>query len=76
MPYLGSLITLAARTGGRDATEYHDPPGNKRLSFREHWARALSVAAALGDASRLAARLKRTPAAAAAASDLSGGASP
>ena len=42
---------------GRDDTEYHDPPGNKRLSFAEHWARALSSAAALGDAARLAARL-------------------
>ncbi len=57
--YLGSLAKLAACKSGRDDTEYHDPPGNKRLSFREHWARALSVAAALGDAARIAARLKR-----------------
>ena len=55
--YLGSLCKLAALKGGRDDTEYHDPPGNKRLSYREHWTRALSVAAALGDAARLAARI-------------------
>ena len=57
--FLGWLAKLAATKGGRDDTEYHDPPGKKRLSFREHWARALSAAAALGDAGRLAARLAR-----------------
>ena len=58
-----SLAKLAARTSGRDETEYHDPPGAKRLSYREHWARALSAASAMGDAARLHARLVRARAA-------------
>jgi len=48
--FLGRLQALAAR---RDDTEYHDPPGNKRLSYYEHWMRLLSGAAALGDAARI-----------------------
>ena len=53
------LSTAAKKAGARDDTEYHDPPGSKRLSFKEHWARELSAAAALGDAARIASKLKR-----------------
>jgi hypothetical protein len=38
-----------------DATPYHDPPGSKRLSYLEHWARELSLETAIGDAARVAA---------------------
>ena len=37
----------------------HDPPGTKRLSYLEHWARELSIEAALGDAARIARRITR-----------------
>ena len=57
--YLLRLSTAAKKAGARDDTEYHDPPGSKRLSFKEHWARELSAAAALGDAARIASKLKR-----------------
>ena len=59
MPYLGSLCKLAGAKGGRDDTEYHDPPGNKRLSYREHWSRLLSGAAAFGESARIAYRNMR-----------------
>ena len=63
--YLGSLDAKSKAKGGRDVTEYHDPPGKHRLSWREHWGRKLSAAAALGDATRVAARRTRVREAAA-----------
>ena len=52
-------LSKAART--RDTTEYHDPPGGLRLSYQEHWGRALSAATALGDAFRVVHRLRKLP---------------
>ena len=57
--YLISLASMAKRTAARDDTPYHDPPGTKRLSYLEHWARELSIEAALGDAARIARRITR-----------------
>lgn len=56
---------FAAAARERDTTEYHDPPGDKRLSFFEHWTRALSAAAVYGDAARVLAHRKRVKEAAA-----------
>ena len=50
---------FAAAARERDTTEYHDPPGDKRLSIFEHWTRALSAAAVYGDAARVLAHRKR-----------------
>mgnify|MGYP006872172140 CR=1 FL=1 len=51
--------SMAKRTAARDDTPYHDPPGTKRLSYLEHWARERSIEAALGDAARIARRITR-----------------
>ena len=53
------LDSLDAMTGTRDATEYADPPGKRRLSWREHWGRELSAAPVYGDAARVLARRRR-----------------
>ena len=57
--YLVSLASMAKRPAARDDTPYNDPPGTKRLSYLEHWARELSAEAALGDAARIAKRISR-----------------
>ena len=57
--YLDGLAAMAKRTAARDDTPYHDPPGTKRLSYHEHWARELSIDVALGDAARIARRVTR-----------------
>ena len=49
------LVHLSSLAEARDDTPYHDPPGSKRLSYLEHWARELSLETAIGDAARVAA---------------------